>query len=227
MHKVLMIEDDIELASIIIKFLAKYDIDVDNAEDPLIGLKMLEEGSYELLILDLTLPFIDGLELIEKIKKISSIPIIISSARDDISDKLTGLNKGADDYLPKPYNPRELEARIKSILRRDKKISEKMAKDTEIFYVDEEARVIYFKDKPLGLTAAEFDILRLLVKDKNSIVSRESIIYQSRFINEESSKKNINVMVSKIRSKIIKIDPDFNGIDSIRGVGFKLTVPQK
>jgi two-component system OmpR family response regulator len=222
-----MIEDDTELASIIIKFLAKYDINVENAEDPIIGLKMLKDSSYELLILDLTLPFIDGLDLIEKIKEISSIPIIISSARDDIADKLTGLNRGADDYLPKPYNPRELEARIKSILRRDKKTSVKIAQNIEIFHVDEEARVVKYKDIPLNLTAAEYDILRLLVKDKNNIVSREGIIYQSKFINEESSKKNVNVMVSKIRSKIMKIDPEFNGIDSIRGVGFKLTIQKK
>ena len=221
MHKVLMIEDDIELASIIIKFLAKYDINVENAEDPILGLEMLKNGDYELLILDLTLPYIDGLELIEQIKDITLIPIIISSARDGIADKLTGLNRGADDYLPKPYNPRELEARIKSILRRDKQSLKKI--DRDIFFVDEDARLIYFKDKPLNLTAAEFDILNPLVRHKNSVVSRESMIYQSRFINEESSKKNINVIISKIRSKILKIDPNFSGIDSVRGVGFKLS----
>jgi two-component system OmpR family response regulator len=216
-----MIEDDIELASIIIKFLSKYDIEVENAEDPIKGLEMLKDGDYELLILDLTLPFIDGLDLIEKIKEISSIPIIISSARDDIADKLTGLNRGADDYLPKPYNPRELEARIKSALRRHKKATSKFEKNKQ-FSIDKQARVISYKDVPLTLTAAEFDILKLLIEHKNSVVSRDSIIYQSDFINDESSSKNINVMVSKIRSKISKIDPNFNHIDSVRGVGFKL-----
>jgi two-component system OmpR family response regulator len=216
-----MIEDDVELASIIIKFLSKYDIEVENAEDPIKGLEMLKDGDYELLILDLTLPFIDGLDLIEKIKEISSIPIIISSARDDIADKLTGLNRGADDYLPKPYNPRELEARIKSALRRHKKATSKFEKNKQ-FSIDKQARVISYKDVPLTLTAAEFDILKLLIEHKNSVVSRDSIIYQSDFINDESSSKNINVMVSKIRSKISKIDPNFNHIDSVRGVGFKL-----
>jgi two-component system OmpR family response regulator len=220
-----MIEDDVELASIIIKFLAKYDIDVENADNPILGLEMLKDGDYALLILDLTLPFIDGLELIEKIKEIASIPIIISSARDDISDKLKGFNNGADDYLPKPYNPRELEARIKTILRRDKQSKKKV--DVDIFFVDENARVIYYDNEPLNLTAAEFDILSILIKNKNSVVSRESIVYQSRFIKEQSSKKNINVMVSKIRSKILKIDPNFDSIDSIRGVGFKLRCQKK
>lgn len=222
-NKILMIEDDIELASIIIKFLAKYDIKVENAEDPIKGLEMLKEGEYELLILDLTLPFIDGLDLIQKIKDISSIPIIISSARDDIADKLTGLNRGADDYLPKPYNPRELEARIKSTLRRHKKTTLKY-ENNEQFNIDNQARVISYKGISLTLTAAEFDILKLLIEHKNSVISRESIIYQSDFINDDSSSKNINVMVSKIRSKITKIDPKFNSIDSVRGVGFKLKV---
>jgi len=222
-NKILMIEDDVELASIIIKFLAKYGHHVENAEDPIKGLEMLKDGDYKLLILDLTLPFIDGLDLIEKIKDISSIPIIISSARDDIADKLTGLNRGADDYLPKPYNPRELEARIKSALRRHNNTTTKY-ESHELFVIDHDARVITFKGVTLMLTAAEYDILKLLIEHKNSVVSRDSIIYQSDFINDDSSSKNINVMVSKIRSKITKIDPNFKSIDSVRGVGFKLQV---
>jgi two-component system OmpR family response regulator len=222
MIKILMIEDDLELAYIITKFLAKYEIEVTNFDDPYKGLDMLKTNNFELLILDLTLPFIDGLDLIQKIKDIACIPIIISSARDDISDKLTGLNRGADDYLPKPYNPRELEARIKSTLRRYQK-----DKSEKWFNVDKQARVISYKKIALSLTAAEFDILNMLLEHKNSVVSRESIMYQSRFIDENSSKKNINVIISKIRSKILKIDPSFDSINSIRGVGFQLTCPKE
>lgn len=222
-----MIEDDIELASIIIKFLRKYEIEVENAEDPHLGLKMLKEGDYELLILDLTLPFIDGLDLIEKIKAISSIPIIISSARDDISDKLTGFDRGVDDYLPKPYNPRELEARIKSTLRRYQKTTSKIEKDDSWFDVNYEARIILYKGTLLHLTAAEFDILRVLIEHQDCVVSRESIIYQSKFINDNSSRQSITVMVSKIRNKIMKIDPDFHNITSVRDVGFKLSSSQQ
>lgn len=222
-----MIEDDIELASIIIKFLRKYEIEVENAEDPHLGLKMLKEGDYELLILDLTLPFIDGLDLIEKIKAISSIPIIISSARDDISDKLTGFDRGVDDYLPKPYNPRELEARIKSTLRRYQKTTSKIEKDDSWFDVNYEARIILYKGTLLHLTAAEFDILRVLIEHQDCVVSRESIIYQSKFINDNSSRQSITVMVSKIRNKILKIDPDFHNIASVRDVGFKLSSSQQ
>ncbi len=225
MIKVLMIEDDPELAEIITKYLAKFDIDVTNAEDPYIGLSKLEIGDYELLILDLTLPGMDGLELLQRIRKVSDIPVIISSARDDIVDKVVGLERGADDYLPKPYNPRELEARIKSILRRHNRVEEKKAEQEKIFEVNEEGMMITFKGEPLSLTPAEFDILNALIKHKNGVVSRADIIYQSDFISDDSSYKNVDVMVSKIRSKIAKFDPDHAYIKSVRGVGYQLLCP--
>jgi len=225
MIKVLMIEDDPELAEIITKYLAKFDIDVTNAEDPYIGLSKLEIGDYELLILDLTLPGMDGLELLQRIRKVSDIPVIISSARDDIVDKVVGLERGADDYLPKPYNPRELEARIKSILRRHNRVEEKKAEQEKIFEVNEDGMMITFKGEPLSLTPAEFDILNALIKHKNGVVSRADIIYQSDFISDDSSYKNVDVMVSKIRSKIARHDPDHAYIKSVRGVGYQLLCP--
>ncbi len=222
MIEVLMIEDDSELAQIITKYLAKFDINVTNAEDPYIGLSKLEISTYELLILDLTLPGMDGLELLQRIRKISDIPVIISSARDDIVDKVIGLERGADDYLPKPYNPRELEARIKSILRRHHKSDQKNTEESNIFEVNEDGMMISFKGELLSLTPAEFDILNALIKHKNGVVSRADIIYQSEFINDDSSFKNVDVMVSKIRSKLAKIDPDHTYIKSVRGVGYQL-----
>jgi len=225
MIEVLMIEDDPELANIITKFLAKFDINVTNAEDPYLGLSKLEIGNYELLILDLTLPGMDGLELLQRIRKISDIPVIISSARDDIVDKVVGLERGADDYLPKPYNPRELEARIKTILRRRNIATEKQEEHKELFEVNEEGMIIIFQNKPLSLTPAEFDILNMLIKHKNGVVSRADIVYQSEFINDDSSFKNVDVMVSKIRSKIAQIDDKHTYIKSVRGVGYQLIYP--
>ena len=222
MIEVLMIEDDSELAQIITKYLAKFDIRVTNAEDPYIGLSKLEIGKYELLILDLTLPGMDGLELLQRVRKVSDIPVIISSARDDIVDKVIGLERGADDYLPKPYNPRELEARIKSILRRHHKSDVKQIAQNKLFEVNEEGMMVSFKGEMLSLTPAEFDILNALIKHKNGVVSRADIIYQSEFINDDSSFKNVDVMVSKIRSKLAKIDPDHTYIKSVRGVGYQL-----
>jgi two-component system OmpR family response regulator len=221
--QVLMIEDDLELAQIITDYLASYDIEVTNTDSPYNGLSMLSLKDYKLLILDLTLPEIDGLELIPKIRAKSDIPIIISSARDDILDKVMGLERGADDYLPKPYNPRELQARIKAILKRitpNSKPEENVKKSN--FTLKEDDMQIYFKDQLLNLTLAEFDILKLMIQRNGAVIAREDFIYASDHIEDDSSLKNIDVMVSRIRSKISKIDNSRTYIKSVRGIGYQL-----
>ena len=105
MIKVLMIEDDEELAEILSEYLQRFNIETVSVSDPFLGLSALETDSFDLVILDLTLPGMDGLEVCEEIRKRNNIPIIISSARNDLTDKVIGLEKGADDYLPKPYDP--------------------------------------------------------------------------------------------------------------------------
>ncbi len=220
--KILMIEDDAELARIIIKFLKRREISVENILEPYEGIEKLKEGDYRLLILDLTLPHIDGLDVVKKIREFSTIPIIISSARDDIEDKVVGLERGADDYLPKPYDPKELEARIKSLLRRDEKSREESIED--IFEVNQDAMQISFRGVALTLTPAEYDILARLIRYKNRVVSRLDFIYDSEFISDDASEKNIDVMVSRLRSKLSQIDPNANYIKSSRGIGYTLTI---
>jgi len=220
MIEILMIEDDPELAQIIIKYLKRFEIAVTNVEEPYAGIEMLKDSEYQLLILDLTLPQIDGLEVVSKIREFSSIPIIISSARDDIVDKVVGLERGADDYLPKPYNPRELEARIRSLLRRQE-MSQEVDKE-RLFDVNESAMQITFDGQQLTLTPAEYDILARLIKYKNRVVPRLDFIYESDFISDDASEKNVDVMVSRVRTKIAEIDPDTSYIKSSRGIGYIL-----
>ena len=198
-------------------------MEVIGAEDPYIGLSLLTQHKIDLIILDLTLPGMDGLEVIPKIREVSNTPIIISSARDDITDKVIGLERGADDYMPKPYDPRELVTRIKTILRRTTTIEEKIEKQVELFVINPKAREIVFKGMPLELTAAEYDILRMLVQHKNGSVSREQLLYESEHIDDDSSIKNIDVIISRVRQKIAKIDSDNIYIKPIRGVGYLLT----
>ena len=123
MINVLMIEDDPEFAQILSEYLSDFNIKVTNFEDPYLGLSAVIKN-FDLLILDLTLPGMDGLEVCKEIRSKYNIPIIISSARSDISDKVVGLQLGADDYLPKPYDPKEMYARIMSLIRRYKKSNE-------------------------------------------------------------------------------------------------------
>lgn len=219
-----MIEDDLELAQIITEYLASQDIEVTNTDSPYNGLSMLSLKKYELLILDLTLPEIDGLEVIPKIREKSDIPIIISSARDDILDKVMGLERGADDYLPKPYNPRELQARIKAILKRTS-IFEKQSMENEKkgdFNLKEDDMQIFFKEELLNLTLAEYDILKLLIQRNGAVIAREDFIYASDHIEDDSSLKNIDVMISRIRTKLSKIENTKTYIKSVRGIGYQL-----
>jgi two-component system OmpR family response regulator len=222
MIKILLIEDDLELALILTNYLTKYDMEVIGAEEPYIGLSLLTQHQFDLVILDLTLPGMDGLEVIPKIREDSNIPIIISSARDDITDKVIGLERGADDYMPKPYDPRELVTRIKTILRRTHITEDKKPQKEELFKVDASSRTILFQEKMLNLTAAEFDVLSMLIAHKNGSVSREQLLYESEHIDDDSSIKNIDVIISRIRHKVASIDPDNIYIKPVRGVGYLL-----
>lgn len=217
-----MIEDDYEIAQILTEYLGKYDITVSSVEEPYMGLSLLTQKNFDLLILDLTLPGIDGLEVIPKIRKSSSIPIIVSSARDDITDKVIAMERGADDYMPKPYDPRELVTRIKTILRRTQ-ISTDQSNDDSLFQLNNEARNIIFKNIMMELTAAEFDILSLLIQHADSALSREQLLYDSEHIDDNSSIKNIDVIISRIRHKLSKIDAVNSYIKPVRGIGYLLT----
>ncbi|CAA6818036.1 MAG: Putative two-component regulator [uncultured Sulfurovum sp.] len=192
------------------------------AEDPYMGLSLLTQHTFDLIILDLTLPGMDGLEVVPKIRELSNIPIIISSARDDITDKVIGMERGADDYMPKPYDPRELVTRIKTILRRTHQVDD-VKEEKILFELNANAREIYFKGVALELTAAEYDILGMLLHHRNASVSREQLLYESEHIADDSSIKNIDVIISRIRQKISKIDSDNIYIKPIRGVGYLLS----
>ena len=218
-----MIEDDYEIAQILTEYLNKFDISVSSAEEPYMGLSMLTQDDFDLLILDLTLPGIDGLEVIPKIRKNSSIPIIVSSARDDITDKVIAMERGADDYMPKPYDPRELVTRIKTILRRTQASSSATKEKSSLFELNTDARHVIFKNILLELTAAEFDILSILIQHRDSAISREQLLYDSEHIDDNSSIKNIDVIISRIRQKLALIDPTHSYIKPVRGIGYLLT----
>ena len=213
-----MIEDDLELAEVLSEFLVDLDMDVQTEDDPFNALSRLKLEPFDLVILDLTLPGMDGLEVCAEIRAKQNIPIIISSARSDINDKIQALELGADDYLPKPYDPRELEARIHSVLRRYENIEESVTLGHSDFSLDEASMEIHYKSNLLDLTNAEYGILAFMIKKQGFVISREDLIHNVSAINEESSNKSIDVMVGRIRNKI----GDKGLIESIRGIGYKL-----
>lgn len=224
MLEILMIEDDVELAEVLSDYLKQHDINVTNYDEPYTGMSALATKHFDLLLLDLTLPNLDGLEVCKKVAKQKNIPIIISSARSDVNDKVKALDSGADDYIPKPYDPKELVARIQSLLRRysQKMAEEKIADKSVIFSIDRDTREVFFKDKKLELTRAEYEILTLLISKKGHVFSREAIAIESESINPESSNKSIDVIIGRLRSKIEENPKNPQYIISVRGVGYKL-----
>jgi len=220
-----MIEDDLELAEILCQYLKQFHIEVTNFEEPFLALCDLKINKYDLIILDLTLPGMDGLDVCKRIVDEFDIPIIISSARSDITDKVAALKLGADDYLPKPYDPRELEVRIKTILRRFNrlKIVDEEDKSNKIFVLNEEKREITKNKKYLKLTAAEYEVLSLFIKRESFIVSREDIFENSNiFFNQDyESSGSLAVLINRIRNKIEDNPKKPQYIQTIRGMGYK------
>jgi len=226
MVKIAMVEDDTELALVLTQYLSKFNINVTNYEDPFIALSSIALGDFDLIILDLTLPGLDGLEVCKELVKKHDIPIIISSARSDITDKVTALEIGADDYLPKPYDPRELEVRIKTILRRyNKEIpsSSTSNKKDEIFVLNTDKQEITKNGQYIKFTNAEYQIMALMCERKGFIISRYEILENCDFLNNDEDNGSIAVIVNRIRSKIEENSKKPKYFLTIRGMGYKLT----
>lgn len=224
MTNILMIEDDTELADLLKEYLSQFNMKVTNFESPIKGLEALKKSKYDLLILDLSLPDIDGIDVCKKITKNAiDIPIIISSARSDYSDKVLALELAADDYLAKPYNPRELVARIQALLRRVKKQKEhKEQKNIKSdFYLDENEMIIMYKNNILNLTSAEYEVLALFLKNKNRVLTRDFILENTKTMDYESIDRSVDVIVGRIRKKIDDDPKEPRYIKSIRGIGYK------
>ncbi len=214
-----MIEDDVELAQLLQDSLAKEEIETILAFTPLEGLTALQHESFDALVLDLSLPQIDGLEICRIVhESIPALPIIISSARSDMGDKVMGFERGADDFLPKPYDPRELAYRLRAILRRGATFNEPVY---QTFKNDEERHVITRGKQEVKLTMAEYDIVSYMLKKEGFVISREELLLNIGSIKYESSLKSIDVIMGRIRQKIGDDPKKPRFILSVRGVGYK------
>lgn len=212
-----MIEDDEEFATLLTDYLKRSNLEVTNYTDPYLGLSAGIE-KYDLLILDLTLPLMDGLDVCKEVSQKYDIPIIISSARSDLSDKVLGLQIGADDYLPKPYEPQEMYARILSLLRRYNKIKAPSNDPLDTLVLDETKASVSLKDEVLDLTPAEYIVLKLFIKNRGSTISKEQILYDSDIF-KNSNDSSLSVIISRLRKKL----GSEISIKSIRGIGYRLT----
>jgi two-component system OmpR family response regulator len=219
MIKIIMIEDDEEIASLLKEYLSKFNMEVLNFNDAATGIEALKKNDFDILILDLTLPDTDGIEVCKTVSAMSGIPIIISSARNDDSDIVSGLELGADDYVAKPYNPRELVARIRSVIRRKNKKEAGAA--LKVFDIDETGMTVKKYGVVLELTSAEYELFSMLFKNKGRVISRDFILENSKTMNLESIDRSVDVIIGRLRKKISDDPKNPKYIKSIRGFGYK------
>ena len=217
--RVLLIEDDIQMQTLISNYLMNYDfttIAYANPKDALNSI-LIDKEPFDIVILDLMLPEMDGFDVAKAIKDKLDIPIIISSARGDIGNKIYGYKLGVDDYLGKPYEPRELVLRIEAVLSRYSKNSSLTISD---FIVDEATYSVSIDDYPIDLTRIEFEIFLFLIKNRGKNVSREQII-NATSLEHDTKARTIDTHISNIRQKIGDEAKDPHYIKSVWGIGYK------
>ena len=219
-EKILLIEDDVEMQSLISDYLHNYDFEVQAYDKPKEALLHLKANSspYKVIVLDLMLPQMDGFDVCKEIRSMSATHIIISSARNELSDKILGYGVGADDYLAKPYEPRELVLKINSFLRRNT-LSKKSVGDFEI---DEAKMEISLEGYTLDLTKVEFDILLLLLSNQGKVFSREVIFNAINGIGYNSKDRTVDMHISNLRAKIGDDSKNPKYIKSVWGIGYKM-----
>jgi len=218
MFRALLIDDDVKLGRLLKDFLKKSNINLFTVNNPTESFSSIEECKPDIIILDVMMPKMDGFEVCKNIRKVHSIPIIMLSARGDSEDKIKGLDLGADDYIAKPFQPRELLARIHSLLRRvsdEKKISIK-----GYFEVDELHREIKMKGELLQLTNKEYELLSLLVFNPGVIYTRDDLLREIKGVEAKLFTRSIDILISRLRNKIEKNTESPEYIKTIWGKGY-------
>lgn len=224
-HRILIVDDDLHIREVIRVALRKAGMTVFEARDGKEALTRFAGDRPDLIILDIGMPEFDGLDVCREVRKSSDVPILFLSARDDEIDRVLGLEIGGDDYVTKPFSPRELIARVNVILRRTTKRASD-AKATAALsqgglLVDPEQHVAAFAGAPLRLTAIEFGILRAFLTRPTVVFSREQIMNAAYQLNIQVSDRTIDSHIRNIRAKLAALNCD-NVIETIHGVGFKL-----
>jgi DNA-binding response OmpR family regulator len=222
MNSLLIVDDDVELCALLIERLAEDGFNLSAVHNGIDGLERASNGSYSLVILDVMLPRMGGIDVLKHLRSRSSVPVLMLTARGDDIDRIIGLEVGADDYLPKPFNPRELVARIKAILRR----MEERRTDLEKFtagdiLIDTALREAYIGDRSLQLTTIEFALLEVLVRNPGRALSREFLTDIALGRRLGAFDRTIDVHISNLRRKLDE-RRGIQRIKTIRGSGYLL-----
>jgi two-component system response regulator CpxR len=227
MDNVLVIDDDVELCDLVSEFLEPEGLHVSAVHDGNTGLQAALSGQYALVVLDIMIPEMNGLDVLREIRAQSSIPVLLLTARGSEPDRVIGLELGSDDYIPKPCSPRELLARIRAILRRtspEVRFAPMLrVGDVEL---DVMRRSVTRDGAPVALTAIEFNILELLMRSAGMVVTREKLVQSILGRNFDPYDRSPDVHISKIRKKLITTPEASDPIQTLRGVGYIYTMPE-
>lgn len=226
MEEILLIDDDVELCSMLTEYLGKNGFRVKTAHRGDTGLKAALQRPWSLILLDVMLPSMDGFEVLKRIRTESSVNVLLLTARGDDVDRIVGLEIGADDYLPKPFNPRELLARMRAVLRRNApsatpQLAVLCVRDFEL---DPAARKALKAGKKLELTDVEFGLLEALMRSPGKVVSREELSQSVLGRTFDPFDRSLDMHVSRLRKKLSHAGTEEDQVKTIRGIGYQLVL---
>lgn len=222
MHKVLIIDDDVALCELLTEYLVNDGFQLTAVHSGHQALDSISQQTYELIILDVMLPRLSGFEVLRQLREHCDIPILMLTARGEEVDRIVGLEMGADDYMPKPCNPRELSARLKAILRRAQKTVTRIDDIIEIddIKLDEASHSVTRQGKPLALTLAEYRILKALMTHPGKVIKKDTLCQLALERDLEPFDRSIDVHISRLRHKLGPLANGKPRIKTVRGIGY-------
>jgi two-component system response regulator CpxR len=228
MDKILIIDDDEELCELVSEFLGVEGFYIESVNDGEAGLERARSGAYDIVILDVMLPKMNGFDVLREIRKESKLPVIMLTARGDDMERIVGLEIGADDYLPKPFNPRELAARLRAILRRaaahevDGEVIDKL--DVDGIHMSSSSRAATLDGVDLNLTSVEFELLYVLIREAGKIVKKEDLSESVLERKLSPYDRSLDMHISNLRKKLGARADGSDRIKTIRSVGYIYTL---
>jgi DNA-binding response OmpR family regulator len=228
---VLVIDDDVELCNLVSRFLVREGFQIDSVNGGAQGIERALSGDYALVVLDVMMPEMSGFDVLRRIRAESPLPVLMLTARGDALDRVLGLEMGADDYLPKPFSPPELAARIRAILRRAKPGTPQSSINTTItigeIELDSGARVVRHGHQLINLTTVEFDLLEALMRGAGQVLNREKLTRDILGREFSPFDRSIDTHVCNLRKKIGPLPDGADRIKGVRGIGYLYALPQR
>jgi len=226
--RILIVDDDVELCALLTEFLSSEGFEIDAHNTGRGAVERVLDPRVALVVLDVMLPEVNGFDILRHVRRTSDVPVILLTARGEDVDRIVGLELGADDYLPKPFNPRELSARISAVLRRVQ--PRRTAEDTRVTTVgdvvlDRGARTVLQQGRAVSLTTVEFDLLSVLLQSAGNVVSRETIAEQVLGRQFDAFDRSIDMHISRLRRKLGDTDDEHQRIKTVRSVGYIYAQP--